>query len=100
MNAFIVPTLGSRVEELYAARLEKLRSAIVQGIKTIPFVKNGSDDARIEFKIQMYIPTDLWVVLQDLFSKKDWCLSKDTRVNYTDRENDINNIFIGHMRVC
>lgn len=100
MNTFVVPTLASRVEELYADRFEKLRGAIVHGINTIPFVKNGSDDARIEFIIQMYIPTDLWVVLQDLFSKKDWCLSKDTRVNYAHRENDINTIFIGHMRVC
>lgn len=100
MNTFVVPTLASRVEELYAERFEKLRGAIVHGINTIPFIKTGSDDARIEFQIQMYIPADLWVVLQDLFGKRDWRLFKDTRVNYTERENDINIICISHLRVC
>lgn len=96
--SFVVPTLTSRVEKLYAERLEKIRSAIVQAINTIPFMESGGD-LKIKFAIQMHIPEDLWCVMQDLFSKKDWSLHKETRSNNVDLNVDIHNIAITHLRV-
>lgn len=98
MNQFVIPTLASRVMELYPKQFEQLRSAIVRGINTIPFVVDG-DESYIKFAIQMHIPNDLWQVLLDLFNTKDWRLFKDTQINYVDRLYDINNISIGHTRV-